>query len=219
MKIAIAGGHGNIALRLTRLLADRGDEVRSMIRNPDHADDVRAAGGEPVVCDLEHAPADEVAEAVGRVDAVVFAAGAGPGSGAARKDTMDHGGAVKLMDAARANGVGHYVMVSAIGADASVGGDEVFEVYLRAKGRADDDLRGSGLGHTIVRPTSLTDEPGTGLVHAAPGADGGPISRQDVAAALAAVLARPRPLNTTFDLTAGDVPIDEAIAALDPAAG
>jgi uncharacterized protein YbjT (DUF2867 family) len=214
MNVAIAGGHGTIAMHLTRLLAGRGDDVRSLIRNPDHAEDVRAAGAEPVVCDLESAPVDEVAAAIGRADAVVFAAGAGPGSGAARKETMDHGGAVRLIEAARANHVGHYVMVSAIGADASVEGDEVFDVYLRAKGRADDDLRASGLGHTIVRPTSLTDEPGTGRVAAAPDADGGPVSRQDVAAVLAAVLARPEPLGRTFALTAGDMPVEDAIARL-----
>ncbi|MDQ3935230.1 MAG: NAD(P)H-binding protein, partial [Actinomycetota bacterium] len=89
MVVAIAGGHGRIALRLTRLLSERGDEVRSLIRNPDHAGDVRAAGGEPVVCDLETAADDEVTAAIDGSEAVVFAAGAGPGSGPRRKETMD----------------------------------------------------------------------------------------------------------------------------------
>src|SRR5215470_7358360 len=117
MRIAIAGGHGQIALHLARQLSARGDEVRSLIRNPDHAGDIEATGAEPVVCDLENAADAEVAAAVGEGDAVVFAAGAGPGSGAERKWTMDHGGAVKLIAAARANGIERYVMVSSRGAD------------------------------------------------------------------------------------------------------
>ena len=112
MRVAIAGGHGNIALRLTRRLSERGDEVTSLIRNPAHAEDVRAAGGAPVVCDLEQAGAQELADAVGGADAVVFAAGAGPGSGAERKLTMDRDGAVKLLDAARAADVGRYLIVN-----------------------------------------------------------------------------------------------------------
>src|SRR5690348_8833774 len=99
MRIAIAGGHGQIALRLTQLLSRHGDDVVSLIRNPQHAADVQQAGGEPVVCDLETASEDQVAEAIGAADAVVFAAGSGPGSGGARKETMDYGGAVKLIGA------------------------------------------------------------------------------------------------------------------------
>src|SRR5690606_41568351 len=96
MRTVIAGGHGKIALRLTRLLAARGDEVISLIRNPEHAQDVRAAGGEPVVCDLERAQVEEVAAHMKGAEAAVFAAGAGPGSGAARKDTVDRAASVLL---------------------------------------------------------------------------------------------------------------------------
>ena len=117
MKVAIAGGHGKIGIRLARLLTERGDEVRSLIRDPERADDIRATGAEAVVCDLESGTDARIAEGVGSVDAVVFAAGAGPGSGTERKETVDYGGAVKLIDAAKANGVSRYVMVSSIGAD------------------------------------------------------------------------------------------------------
>src|SRR4051794_856655 len=109
MDVAIAGGYGKIALRLPPLLHERGDRGRSLIRNPAPAGDVEAAGGEPVVCDLEHAEEVEVARAVDGADAVVFAAGAGPGSGPERKWTMDYGGAVKLLAAAKVDGISRYV--------------------------------------------------------------------------------------------------------------
>ncbi|HEX8743780.1 MAG TPA: SDR family oxidoreductase [Thermoleophilaceae bacterium] len=213
MRVAIAGGHGKIALRLARLLADRGEEVRSLVRNPDHGPDVRQAGGEPVVCDLEHAAEGEVADAIRGADAVVFAAGAGPGSGPERKETMDYGGAVKLIAAARTAGVARYLMVSSMGADPDAQG-EGFAVYLRAKGRADAELAASGLDHTIVRPGRLTDEPGSGLVQAGERVERGAIPRDDVAAVLAACLAEPGTIGRTFGLVAGDTPVDEAVRAL-----
>ncbi len=211
MLVAIAGGHGKIALHLTRMLSADGDAVRSMIRRPEHADDVRSAGGEPVECDLEAADVDAVAAAIAGDDAVVFAAGAGPGSGAARKDTMDYGGAVKLIAAAKQAGVARYVIVSSRGADADAPGDDTFAVYLRAKGRADADLAASGLDYTIVRPGGLTDEPGTGRVRVG---EDGDIPREDVAAMLIAVLREPRTVGLTFELVGGDVPISDAVAAL-----
>ena len=211
MLVAIAGGHGKIALHLTRMLSADGDAVRSMIRRPEHADDVRSAGGEPVECDLEAADVDAVAAAIEGADAVVFAAGAGPGSGAARKDTMDYGGAVKLIAAAKQAGVARYVIVSSRGADADAPGDDTFAVYLRAKGRADADLVASGLDYTIVRPGGLTDGAGTGRVRIE--ADGD-IPREDVAAMLIAVLREPRTIGLTFELVGGDVPISDAVAAL-----
>ena len=209
MLVAIAGGHGQIALRLTRLLSERGDEVRSLIRNPDHADDIRDAGGDPVVCDLEEADDALVANAVRGADAVVFAAGAGPGSGSQRKGTMDLGGAVKLIAAAKAGGIRRYVMVSSINADPDHPGDDTFSVYLRAKGEADAELAASGLDYTIVRPGPLTNDPGTGRV--ALDAGRGDVTRDDVAAVLAAVMHEPDTIGRTFDLSGGDTPIDEAL--------
>jgi nucleoside-diphosphate-sugar epimerase len=214
MRVAIAGGHGKIALRLARLLADRGDEVRSLIRNPDHGADVREAGGEPAVCDLEHASADEVAEAVGDVDAVVFAAGAGPGSGSKRKETMDYGGAVKLIDAAKRRGIERYLMVSSIGADPDAPGDETFAAYVRAKGRADADLEASGLDYAIVRPGPLTDDPGTGRVLVADSIARTAVPRDDVAAVLAALLHEPGASRVKFELGGGDEPVADAVARL-----
>ena len=212
MLVAIAGGHGQIALRLARLLADRGDSARSLIRNPDHADDVQAAGGEPVVCDLEAAGEEEVAEAISGADAVVFAAGAGPGSGSERKETMDYRGAAKLIAAAKARAISRYVMVSSMGANPDQEGDDAFAAYLRAKGKADAELQASGLDYTIVRPGRLTDDPGSGRVSLSEQVPRGPVSRDDVAAVLAAVLREAGTVGRALALTEGETPIDEAVS-------
>src|SRR6201991_4090537 len=164
MDVVIVGGHGKVARRLARLLVARGDRVRGVIRNPAHVEDLRADGSEPVVCDLERAGADELAGAISGADAAVFAAGAGPGSGAERKLTVDRDGAIKLLAAAVAVGAARYVIVSAVGAENPPDGDEVFQVYLRAKAEADAAVRGSDRQWTIVRPGGLTDDPGTGRV-------------------------------------------------------
>jgi len=213
MKVAIAGGHGQIALRLAKLLSERGDQVLSLIRNPDHAGDVRAAGGAPIPCDLEDAGVEEVTEAIGGADAVVFAAGAGPGSGPARKETMDYSGAVKLIEAAKLLGIARYVIVSSMGADPDAEGDD-FAVYQRAKGRADAALQESGLAYTVIRPTRLTDEPGTGKVHIGEGLQRSEVSRDDVAAVIAASLHSADAIGKTFELTAGETTIDDALAQL-----
>jgi uncharacterized protein YbjT (DUF2867 family) len=214
MRVAIAGGHGKIALRLARVLKDRGDEAVGLIRNPDHAADVEQAGAEPAVVDLEQASDDDVAAAIDGADAVVFAAGAGPGSGPARKETMDYGGAVKLLSAAKAKGVRRYVIVSSMGADANAAGDDTFQVYLRAKGRADDAVRASGLDWTVVRPGGLTDDPGTGRVNLGASVPRGAVPRDDVAQVLVAVLHAPATVGQTLELVGGDVPVEEAVEAL-----
>jgi uncharacterized protein YbjT (DUF2867 family) len=214
MDVVIAGGHGKIALHLERLLSEDGHRVRALIRNPDHADDVRERGAEPVLCDLEALEADAIAELIGRADAFVFTAGAGPGSGPQRKWTVDYGGAVKGIEACRRNGIDRYVMVSSMGADPEAEDDGGFGTYLRAKGQADQKLMESGLASTIVRPGSLTDDPPTGRVRAAEHTGRGEIPRADVAAVLAAVLNTPAAAGLTFEVITGDTPIDEAIAAL-----
>jgi uncharacterized protein YbjT (DUF2867 family) len=218
MDVVIAGGHGQIALRLARLLAARGDRVRGLIRNAAHAEDVRGAGAEPVLCDLEVADAGAVATAIEGADALVFAAGAGPGSGEERKMTMDRDGALKTLEAARTAGVSRYVMVSAMGAASPPDEGGVFAVYLRAKAEADAAVASSGLAWTIVRPGRLTDDPGTGRVQAAPALARGDIPRDDVAAVLAEVLRVPGSAGVTFDVISGDTPIAEAISALAAAA-
>src|SRR6185295_6990581 len=214
MDVAIAGGHGKVARRLAARLVARGDRVRGLIRNPAHGDDLRADGSEPVVCDLEAAGSEEVAAAIAGADAVVFAAGAGPGSGAERKLTLDRDGAIKLLEAARVAGVERYVMISSIGAENPPDDDDVFSVYLRAKAEADRALTASDRQWTIVRPVSLTDDPGTGRVRVDVERLEGRVSRDDVAAAIAAVLHEPRSARLILYLSAGDDPIEDALAAV-----
>ena len=215
MRIVIAGGHGQIALRLERLLAARGDSLAGLIRNPAHSAGLRDAGAEPVLCDLEATDAETVAGHLDGADAVVFAAGAGPGSGAARKDTVDRAATVLLADAAERAGVRRYLLVSTTGAGAEPppGTDPVFAAYLRAKTAAEEDLRRRDLDWTILRPGGLTNEPGTGRVHLAQHVRRGRISRDDVAAVLVALLDTPASARLVLEVVAGDTPIAEAVAA------
>lgn len=211
MRVTIAGGHGQIAQHLERRLVAAGHEAVGLVRNPDHVTDVEANGAEAVVLDLEAASVDEVAAAIAGSDAVVFAAGGGPDSGPARKETVDRGAAVLLADAAEQAGVQRYLMISSMGAeDADPDSDDVFQVYLRAKKAADDDLRRRDLAWTVVRPGRLTDEPATGLVRAGD-LPRGSITRDDVAAVLVAALDLTKTVGKSFDLCNGDDEIEEAL--------
>jgi uncharacterized protein YbjT (DUF2867 family) len=213
MDVLVVGGHGKVALRLLALLAAEGHRARGLVRKPEHAADLEAVGAEPVLADLE--AEDDLGAYVRGADAVVFAAGAGPGSGPERKRTVDLGGAVKLVDAANATGVRRYVMVSSIGAQAPEAASGPMRPYLEAKAEADRYLAASGLDFTIVRPGGLTDEPGTGrvLITTELGSRGR-VPRDDVAAVLAQVLVAPNTIGRTFELFTGDMPIAEAVRAL-----
>ena len=239
MRVVIAGGHGKIALILERLLSQRGDSVAGFIRNPAQVADLEAAGAEALVVDLEKASVDDVAVQLHGADAVVFAAGAGPGSGAARKETVDRDAAILLADAAEAAGVTRYLMISAMGADIEAvdggrdpafrdylrakdstsaqdddGRDPVFATYLRAKAVADEAVRArSALNTTIVRPGLLTNDPGTGRVAIADSTGPGSIPREDVAAVLVALLDAPDTGGQTFEVISGDTPIPDAVAS------
>lgn len=215
MRVVIAGGHGQIALLLEERLSRRGDQPVGLVRNPDQVADLEKRGAEAVVLDLEKATVDEVAAVVEGADAVVFAAGGGPGSGAARKETVDKGAAILLADAAERAGVPRYLMVSSIGTDkADPDSDDMFQVYLRAKKAADDDLRARDLDWTIIQPGSLTDEPGVGRVSLDPTSRPREIPRADVAHALVAALDSPATIRRQFTLLTGPVPVEEALSDL-----
>ncbi|MGH2698834.1 MAG: SDR family oxidoreductase [Actinomycetota bacterium] len=212
MDIFVVGAHGKVALHFERLASGAGHRVRGMARNPDHAADIESTGAEFVLADLE---SDDITELLPAADAVVFAAGAGPGSGPERKRTVDLGGALKLIDAAGANGISRYLMVSAMGAADASGWSGSMQPYYEAKAGADDALVASGLDYTIVRPGGLTDEVGTGLVEvAARLGRRGRIPRADVAAVLLASLDESNTVRKAFDLLQGETPIDQALRAL-----
>ena len=212
MEVLVAGGHGQVALRLLRLLAREGHRGRGIIRDPAHAADLEAAGAEPVLCDLER---DDPRPHVGAADAIVFAAGAGPGSGPERKRTVDLGAAVKLIEAAGELGVGRYLMVSAMGAVDPASGPEEMRPYLQAKHDADEALMASGLDWTIVRPGGLTDAPGAGTVEAARSLGRhGQITRDDTALVLYESLRQPATIGVAFDVLEGPTPVAEALRSL-----
>ncbi len=207
----VAGSHGGIGQHLVRLLAEAGHEARAMIRDDSQSSEMRDLGGTPVVADLEGDPSP----AAEGCDAIIFTAGGGPGSGAAKKETVDRQGAVKLIEAASEHGVRRYVMVSAMGADDPESGSEGMRPYLRAKGQADGALRESGLDFTIVRPGRLTDGPATGRVDAAPSLGRrGEITREDTARVLLATLTATNTHGKTFEVLGGGKPVEEAVNGL-----
>ncbi|TIH28920.1 SDR family oxidoreductase [Subtercola vilae] len=215
MRIALAGGHGAIALHIEKLLSDAGHEAVAIIRNPEQAGDVLAAGGIPVVIDLEGVDARTLARDLQGVDAVVFAAGAGPNSSAERKYTVDRDGAILLADAAEIAGIRRYVLISSMGADDfDPTSDEVFQVYLRAKAEADANVRARDLEYTIIRPGGLTNDAPTGEVLLAESTGRGTIARADVAALVVAALVDGIGIRAQFEAISGDTPLAEALAAV-----
>jgi uncharacterized protein YbjT (DUF2867 family) len=210
---------------MSKLLSARGDRVRGVIRKADQAPDLERVGAEPVIADFL---SDSLADAVAGADAVVFAAGSAQGSGAEAKRTVDLGGAVKLIDAARAGGIKRYVLVSGIGVRNAEERPLVrvplkvvrllwpeLRAYFAAKAESEDLLRASGLEYTIVRAGRLTDDPAGGLISAAPHVRTyGKVSRADIAATLVETLNAPNTIGKTFSLIAGDRPIADAVAGL-----
>jgi uncharacterized protein YbjT (DUF2867 family) len=220
VRVVIAGAHGKVGSRLGRMLGDRGDEVIGIVRNPDHGPDLRAHGVAPIVLDLEQATVEAVSDVLSGADATVFAAGAGPGSGAARKETVDRAAAVLLAEACEHSGVRRILQVSSMGVeqvrdDTSPSGmDAVFVAYLKAKLAAEEDLRTRDLDWTILRPGGLTDAPGTGRVRLAPHVERGQVPRDDVAAVLVALLDTPASAGLVLELISGDTPIADAVSAV-----
>jgi len=211
MKISIVGAHGKVAMHLHPILKEKGHSVRGLIRKNEQKQDLIDAGAEPVLCDVEKEA--DISDAIGMVDAVVFAAGAGPGSGHERKWSVDYGGAMKLIDAAKKNGIERFVLISAMKVEEPKG-SETFREYQKAKSEADEALRKSLLNYTIIRPGKLTNEKGSGRVSLAQELPGGEIPREDVARVVAAILEHPETIGMQLDLTSGDQPIEEAIKAL-----
>jgi nucleoside-diphosphate-sugar epimerase len=211
MRVVIVGGHGKIALRLAGRLVARGVGVVGLIREQGQAGEIRALGGEAAVCDVEQASVPEIADAIGRADAVLFAAGAGPGSVPERKLTVDRDGAIKALQASVAADVPRYLIISSVGAEDPPDGDDVFSVYLRAKAEADAAVQASDRDWTILRPGRLTDDPGRGRVRISREPFSGEIPRDDVAATLDELLRSGRPSRVILYVNGGQDPIAQAL--------
>ena len=212
MNVVIVGGHGKIGLRLVKLLLERGDSPRGIIRKTEQAHDLEEIGAEPIVLDIENV--DDISDALAGADAVVFAAGAGPGSGPARKRTVDYGGAVKLAEGCIVKGIRRYVMVSSIGSNRPETWSDQMRPYFEAKAEADKFVIEAGLDYTIIRPGGLTDDPGTGKVQIAERVEYGSVTRDDVAAVIAECLVADNTIGKAFDLLNDGTPISEAVRAL-----
>jgi uncharacterized protein YbjT (DUF2867 family) len=210
-RILIIGGHGKVALLLAPLLVARGDDVTSVIRNPEHSDEVAATGATPLVADVESLDVSGMASLFDGHDAIVWSAGAGGGT-AARTYAVDRDAAIRSMDAALASGVRRYVMVSYFGArpDHGVPEGNGFYAYAEAKAAADEHLRASGLDWTIAAPSALTLHDPTGLIDP-DASESGAVSRGDVAAVVAAALASPSSVGRTVRFNKGEMPIAEAL--------
>jgi len=210
-RILIIGGHGKVARLLEPMLVERGDTVTAVIRNPDHESDVAATGAQPVVADVETFDLDQLTNLVAGNDVVVWSAGAGGGD-PARTRAVDRDAAIRSMDAAVAAGVRRYVMVSYFGSrrDHGVPSDSSFFAYAEAKAEADEHLRASRLDWTIVAPSGLTMDPGTGMIDAR-ATTSGSVPRADVVAVIAAVLADPSTIGRAIRFNSGDVPIAQAV--------
>jgi uncharacterized protein YbjT (DUF2867 family) len=212
MDVLVVGGHGKVAMRLLKLLADRGDSPRGLIRDTGQVADLEEIGAQPIVLDIEN---KEIGDAAAGADAVVFAAGAGPGSGPARKETVDHQGAVNLIEAAKANDIRRYLIVSAIGTNHPERWSGQMGPYYEAKAAADRAVMESGLDYTVVRPGRLIDDAGTGNVNAAETIEGGgEIPRDDVALVLFECLGADNTVGKGFDLVGGETPAADAVRAL-----
>ncbi|MGV0656391.1 SDR family oxidoreductase [Mycolicibacterium thermoresistibile] len=213
-RIVIIGGHGNVAMHLSRILSERGDEVTSVFRNPNHAEEVMVTGASPLQADIEQLDTATLAEVVSGHDAVVFSAGAGGGN-PARTYAVDRDAAIRVIDAAEQAGVRRFIMVSYFGAgpDHGVPEDSSFFPYAEAKAAADAHLRKSSLDWTILGPGRLTMEPATGKITVGPEAAKGEVTREDVALVAAACLADDGTIRRTIEFNNGDTPIAEAIRA------
>ncbi|MEV8267078.1 SDR family oxidoreductase [Microbacterium sp. NPDC076911] len=211
-RVLLIGGHGKIALLLEPLLAGRGDHVTAVVRNPDHEAEVTATGATPLVADVQAFDTEQLTNLVSGNDAVVWAAGAGGGS-EERTYAVDRDAAIRSIDAAVAAGVSRYVMVSyfGAGADHGVPRDNSFFAYAEAKAAADEHLRASGLDWTIVAPSTLTDDEPTGQIEVDADAPS-KVSRGDVAAVIAAVLADDSTIGRTIRFNEGATQVVQAVA-------
>lgn len=213
-QVAIVGARGKIGRLLIASLVERGDIAVGVVRKPEQVAEIEGLGARGALVDVETAEAEQLADAFRGSDAIVFTAGAGPGSGPERKRTVDYGGSMRSAAAAELAGIKRFVQISAISVDMPIrkDADESWTAYVAAKREADEALRGTALDWTIIRPGALTDDPGTGKVSIAESVTGGSIPRADVAALVLASLNDARTIGQQWEAVSGPQSIPDAIA-------
>ncbi|WP_285768234.1 SDR family oxidoreductase [Peribacillus sp. SI8-4] len=210
MNILIAGANGATGRMIIKELSTNPEmNVYGMIRNEDQAQTIKELGGHPILADLE----GNVDKAVDNMEAIIFAAGSGPKTGPDKTTAVDKLGAIKLVDAAKKNGIDRFVMLSSVGSDNPGQAQGSMRHYLEAKHDADEHLKASGLTYTIVRPVALTNDQALGKILAARKVDhtDKSIPRADVASVLAQSVTEESTFNKTFEILSGDLPIREAL--------
>jgi uncharacterized protein YbjT (DUF2867 family) len=213
-RIAIVGGHGQVARHLIHDLRRSDHDVVALVRRESYRAELEERGAEVRLLDIETQGVADFAACFAGCDVVVFAAGGGPDGNRERKRTVDLEGSLKSIEGARSAAIRRFVQVSAIGVDDPLPADtgDVWRAYVEAKRDADAALRSSDLDWTIIRPGRLTDDPATGLVALGSSVFRGEVTRADVAAVLAGVIDAPRAVGRQWDLVGGDTPVAEAIA-------
>ncbi len=213
MRIIVIGGSGRTGLLIVEKLVAAGHAVVATIRNPKHMAETVKRGAETIVLDLEKSPLSDFTITMKGADAVVFAAGSSAGEGSA----LDRIGTRRTVHAAENAGVKRYVSVSSIGASTGLSTrsmDDEMKDYYKQKRAAAKFIHASSLGWTIIEPGELTDAAGTGKVTLSEAAlQPGPVTRDDVAAVVVAVLAEPRTAGHAYQLVNGPTPIAAALQA------
>ncbi|TMM52345.1 NAD(P)H-binding protein [Sulfitobacter sabulilitoris] len=213
-RIFIIGATGGVGHRLYPLLTAAGHDVSGLHRSEKQAKDLRAAGVTPVQGDIIEMSQEDFAAAMAGADAVVFSAGAGGGDWD-KTEAIDGKGAEKAIAAAQAQGIERFYLVSVIpdaGRDRDL--DDGFEQYMSIKKRVDTALAASDLKWIILRPGTLTDDDGDGRVNVGPVIPYGDVARGNVAATLAALIDTPDLMREIVEVTDGDTPVRDAVAAL-----
>lgn len=207
MRILIAGATGLTGRKLTEKVQQSGRTPIALVRDSSDLS-VLPEGVQTQTADLANLP-DDVAQGM---DAVIFAAGSGGDTPASQTEAIDRDGAISLIEKAKRAGVRRFVMLSSVGADNPDKGPEGLRHYLEAKKAADEHLETAGIDYAIVRPVSLTNDPGTGCVEvSADHVSGSEVSREDVAEVLERCVSVPEASGAVFELSKGEDSIGDAM--------
>jgi uncharacterized protein YbjT (DUF2867 family) len=212
MNVLVVGATGKTGKLVVELLLEEDHYVAAMVRDKGKLTEMEKMGAKPVLTDLEF----DVGFAVEGMDAVIFAAGSGPGTSPDKTKAVDQEGAIKLIEACEKNAVERFIMLSAKGVDKPEEGPDKLKTYLHAKKNADDRLIKSNINYTIIRASLLNDQEEKGTVTAGKnlGNSLGEISRIDIARIIVNALENPNTYRKVIEVTGGLQPIDEALKAI-----